>query len=131
MGLKGSGKTARLIEMLNIAVEEENGDVVCIEKGERLRYNISHKVRLVEASHYSFNGYDFLKGFICGLFSANYDITHIFIDSLLRLAGSGVDDNTEEFLDWCENFSSRENVKLTFLITADIALATDRIRKYI
>jgi len=131
MGLKGSGKTARLIEMLGAAVEEEHGDVVCIEKGERLRYSISHKVRLVEASHYSFNGYDFLKGFISGLFSANYDITHIFVDSVLRIIGADVDEKTEDFLDWCESFSKRENIKLTFLITADITLATDRIKKYI
>jgi len=131
MGLKGSGKTARLIEILKMAVEEEHGDVVCIEKGERLRYSISHKVRLVEASHFSFSGYEFLKGFICGLFSANYDITHIFVDSLLRITGAEVDDKTEDFLDWCESFSNRENVKFTFLITADIALATDRIKKYL
>ena len=131
MGVKGSGKTARLIEMLGAAVEEEHGDVVCIEKGERLRYSISHKVRLVEASHYSFKGYDFLKGFISGLFSANYDITHIFVDSLLRIIGSHVDEKTEEFLDWCYDFSKRENVKFTFLITADMDLATERIKKYI
>ena len=130
MGLKGSGKTARLIEMVRKAVEEEHGDVVCIEKGERLRYDISHKVRLIEASHYAFDGYDFLKGFISGLYSANYDITHIFIDSVLRIIGVEVDGRTEGFLDWCEDFSKRENVKFTFLISADISLATERMKKY-
>ena len=130
MGLKGSGKTARLIEMVRKAVEEEHGDVVCIEKGERLRYDISHKVRLIEASHYAFDGYDFLKGFISGLYSANYDITHIFIDSVLRIIGVEVDGRTEVFLDWCEDFSNRENVKFTFLISADISLATESMKKY-
>jgi len=130
MGLKGSGKTIQLIELLQKAVDEEHGDVVCIEKGERLRYSISHKVRLIEASQYSFDGYDFLKGFISGLYSANYDITHIFIDSALKIISVEVDGRMEEFLDWCEDFSNREDVKFTFLITADIALATDRIKKY-
>ena len=130
MGLKGSGKTPQLIELLQRAVEIEQGDVVCIEKGERLRYSVSHTVRLVEASHYAFDGYDFLKGFISGLYSANYDITHIFIDSVLRIIGVGMDDRLEEFLDWCEDFSNREGVSFTFLITADIALATDRMAKY-
>jgi len=130
MGLKGSGKTTQLIELVRKAVEEEQGDVVCIEKGERLRYNVSHRVRLIEASHYAFDGYDFLKGFISGLYSANYDITHIFIDSVIRIIKAGVDGRLEDFLDWCEDFSVREDVKFTLSISADIALATERIKKY-
>ena len=130
MGLKGSGKTAQLIELVHKSVGEEHGDVVCIEKGSRLRYNIPHKVRLIDASQYAFDGYDFLKGFISGLHSANYDITHIFIDSVLRIIGVNVDSKAEDFLDWCERFSASENVKFTFSISADIELATEKIRKY-
>ena len=130
MGLKGSGKTKQLIELVNKAVEDEQGDVVCIEKGTKLTYDIPHKVRLIEASHYDFDGYDFLKGFISGLYSANYDITHIFIDSVLKIIDAGVDEKTGEFFDWCERFSEREDVKFTMTISADIALATDRIKKY-
>ena len=130
MGLKGSGKTAQLIEMVQNAVNEENGDVVCIEKGAKLTYDIPYTVRLIEASQYEFGGYDFLKGFISGLYSANYDITHIFIDSVLRIIDEEVDNRAEEFFDWCESFSNRENVKFTITISADISLATDGIKKY-
>ena len=130
MGLKGSGKTKQLIELVNRAVEEEHGDVVCIEKGTKLMYDIPHKVRLVEASSYEFNGYDFLRGFISGLHSANYDITHIFIDSALRIIGRDVDECLEDFLGWCESFYERESVKFTITISADVALATDGIKKY-
>ena len=130
MGLKGSGKTKQLIDLVNKAVEEENGDVVCIEKGAKLRYDIPHKVRLVEASMYEFNGYHFLKGFICGLHAANYDITHIFIDSVLKIIGANVDSLAEDFFDWCESFSDREKVKFTITVSADVSLATDRIKKY-
>ena len=130
MGLKGSGKTKQLIELVNKAVNEEHGDVVCVEKGAKLTYDIPYQARLIEAAPYEFDGYDFLKGFISGLHSANYDISHIFFDSVLRIIGVDVDDRTESFLYWCESFSERENVKFTFTISADIALATDRIRKY-
>ena len=130
MGLKGSGKTKLLIELVNKAVEEEHGDVVCIEKGAKLTYDIPYQVRLIEASMYEFDGYKFLKGFISGLHSANYDITHIFIDSALRIISAEVDGDTEEFLDWCESFSVRENVKFTITISADVNLATERIKKY-
>ena len=130
MGLKGSGKTKQLIELVNNAVEVEQGDVVCIEKGTKLTYDIPHRVRLIEAAQYDFDGYDFLKGFISGLYSANYDITHIFIDSVLRIIGEDVDARTEDFFDWCDSFSERENVKFTMTISADVALATDRLKKY-
>ena len=130
MGLKGSGKTKQLIGLVNKAVEEEHGDVVCIEKGAKLTYDIPHKVRLIEASQYAFDGYDFFKGFISGLHSANYDITHIFIDSVLRIIGVSVDSRAEDFLDWCESFSQREQVKFTVTFSADINLATDRMKKY-
>jgi len=130
MGLKGSGKTKQLIGLVHKAVEEEHGDVVFIEKGAKLTYDIPHKVRLIETSQYSFDGYDFLKGFISGIHSANYDITHIFIDSVLKIIGVDFDAGAEDFLDWCESFSQREHVKFTLTFSADINLATDRIRKY-
>ena len=129
MGLKGSGKTKQLIDLVGKAVEEEHGDIVCIEKGAKLTYDIPHKVRLIDASQYEFDGYDFLKGFISGLHSANYDITHIFIDSVLKIIGVGVDENADRFFNWCEEFGQREGVKFTITISADIALATDNMKR--
>jgi len=130
MGQKGSGKTKQLIELVNNAINEEQGDVVCIEKGAKLKYDIPHKARLIEASEYDFNGYDFLKGYISGLYSANYDITHIFINRLLKIVGQEVDEQMEAFFEWCEGFSKRENVKFTISVSADVALASEAVKKY-
>lgn len=130
MGLKGSGKTKQLIDLVHTAVKEESGEIVCIEKGQKLRYDIPRTARLIEASDYSFSDYEFLKGFISGLYAANYDITHIFIDSALKIIDQSVDHKTEAFLDWCEAFSERENIKFTITISADATLATDGIKKY-
>ena len=130
MGLKGSGKTKQLVELVNIAVDNEHGDIVCIERAAKLTYDIPHKVRLIDASQYGFDGYDFLKGFISGLHSANYDITHIFIDNVLQIIGRDIDNDAEDFLQWCENFSQKEHVKFTITINADINKATERIKKY-
>jgi hypothetical protein len=130
MGLKGCGKTKQLIDLVKAAVSEEDGEIVVIEKGQKLRYDIPHSARLIQASDYSFNGYEFLKGFISGLHAENYDITHVFIDSLLKIIDQPVDLKTEEFVDWCESFSERENIKFTITISADAALATEGIKKY-
>ena len=49
MGLKGSGKTKKLINAINAAVAEAHGDVVCIEYGKALTYDVTYKVRLVDS----------------------------------------------------------------------------------
>ena len=130
MGLKGAGKTKQVIELVNKAVLEESGDIVCIEKGRTLRYDIPHTVRLIDSSQYDFNCYDFFKGFICGLYSANYDITHIYVDSVHKIIGEEPEEKIEDFLDWCARFSERENVNFTITITADATKASDGLKKY-
>jgi len=130
MGLQGSGKTKQLVELVQKAVGDEDGSVVCIERKMTLTHDIPRDVRLVDASQYDFNDYDFLKGFISGLHSANYDITHIFIDSLLRIIGKELDEETENFLEWCEAFGEKERVKFTMTMSVDIARATDKLKKF-
>ena len=78
MGVKGTGKTKQMIELINSAVHSENGNVVCIERGNKLTYDIHSKIRLVEAGHYDMSNYDFLKGFISGLYAGNYDIPCVY-----------------------------------------------------
>ena len=43
MGKKGSGKTKQMIDMINSAVQTEHGNVVCIERGSKLTFDISHQ----------------------------------------------------------------------------------------
>ncbi|MCL2278835.1 MAG: hypothetical protein FWC20_05440 [Oscillospiraceae bacterium] len=131
MGQKGSGKTKQLISLINEAVDNERGDIVCIERVAKLTYDIPHKVRLIDASQYGFDDYSFLRGFISGLHSANYDITHIFIDNVLGIVKRDIDEDSEEFFEWCDNFSAKERVKFTFTLSVDISKATERIIKFL
>ena len=101
MGLKGSGKTKQLIQSINEAIATESGSMVCIEKGNKLTFDIDYRVRLIEASEYEMGSYTFLKGFISGLHAGNFDISHIFIDGLYRVAGQADASGLEPFLDWC------------------------------
>ena len=130
MGKKGSGKTKQVIDMINNAVQTENGNVVCIEKGEKLTFDIRYQVRLVEANDYDIADYAALKGFVCGLYAGNYDITHIFIDSLTKIVGAPSDHETEKFLAWLDAFAHKHNIKFTITISDEPELATDGIKKY-
>ena len=131
MGVKGTGKTKQMIDLINTAVQNEHGNVVCIERGPKLTYDINYKIRLVEASQYDMKDFDFLKGFISGLYAGNYDITHIFIDSLTKIVPSEATDlAVEEFLDWLNDFGEDNGIKFTVTISADSSLASDGVKKY-
>ena len=78
MGANGAGKTKQLIELVHSSVESETGSVVCIEPNRDMTYDISYNVRLVTASEYNVNSFECLRGFICGLYAGNYDISHVF-----------------------------------------------------
>ncbi len=130
MGVKGTGKTKQMIEMINQAVSSEHGNVVCIERGSKLTYDINYKIRLVDAKQYNLDSFDVLRGFICGMYAGNYDITHIFIDSLCKIIPSDCGPEVDKFLDWLESFSTKNNIKFTVTISADASLASDDIKKY-
>ena len=131
MGVKGTGKTKQMIDLINTAVQSEHGNVVCIERGPKLTYDINYKIRLVEASHYDMKDYEFLKGFVSGLYAGNYDITHIFIYSLTKIVPSEATDlAVEDFLDWLNDFGEDNNIKFTVTISADSSLASDGVKKY-
>ena len=130
MGKKGSGKTKQMIEMINNAVQTEHGNVICIEKGNKLTFDIHYQIRLVESSQYDIANYTALTGFISGLYAGNYDITHIFIDSLTKIVGGECDNQTEQFLDWLNNFGEQHNIKFTITISDDASLAPEGVKKY-
>lgn len=130
MGKKGSGKTKQMIDMINSAVQTEHGNVVCIEKGNKLTFDIHYQIRLVEASQYDIGNYTALKGFISGMYAGNFDITHIFIDSLTKIVGGECNVDTETFLDWLNKFGEQHNIKFTITISDDASLAPDGVKKY-
>ncbi len=131
MGLKGSGKTKRLVEMVREAVKEETGDVVCFEKERKLTYDIPYQARLVEAGAYDIGSYEFLKGLICGVHAGNYDITHFFIDNFYKLVNDKSPDALIDFINWLEKFSESEHISFVLSITSDPDSAPDFLKKYI
>ena len=129
MGLKGSGKTKKLIDAINAAVAEAHGDVVCIEYGKQLTYDVTYKVRLVNSKEYGIKNSDMLKGFLSGLHAGNFDITNVFIDNLYKTIG---DDKAtgEEFVAWCAKFAADNSMEITITISEDPAEASEAVKQY-
>ncbi|NLG93058.1 MAG: hypothetical protein GX485_05835 [Clostridiales bacterium] len=118
VGRKGSGKTKKLIERANEAIEKSNGNVVVIEKGLKLTYNISHQARLIDSDAYGILGTDALCGFISGICAGNYDVTDIFVDSTLKIIGQDMK-ALVQLTEKLNTLSSLADTKITLLISED------------
>lgn len=118
IGKKGSGKTKKLIDYANKAVETSNGNVVVIEKGLKLTYDISHDARLIDSDAYGIKGLDALEGFLCGICAGNYDVTDILLDSTLKIIGQDMDALTD-LITKAKKLSEAANVTFTLSISAD------------
>ena len=130
MGLKGSGKTKKLIDAINSAVAEAHGDVVCIEYGKALTYDVTYKVRLVDSKEYGISSAEMLKGFLSGLHAGNFDITNVFIDNLYKTIGSDKAAG-EEFIAWCAKFAADNAMEITITISEDPAEASEALKQYL
>ncbi len=115
IGKKGSGKTKKLVDMVNSAAEASLGNVVCIEKGDTLTYSVTHKARLIDAEDYAISGYGEYYGMLAGIKSGNHDVTHIFGDATLRLGSRDYD----ELAVFLERVSKIADVDFIFTISAD------------
>lgn len=130
VGNKGSGKTKTLIRMTNEAVATSSGNVVCLEKGLKLTYDISHKARLVDTDEYEVDSFDVLFGFLSGLMAGNYDITHIFVDATLKIGGR----DYEAFaglVDRLLKLPAAAHVELIFTVSCAAAELPQRLQEYI
>ena len=130
MGLKGSGKTKRLINSINEAVASAQGDVVCIEYGKQLTYDINYRVRLVDSKEYGIDNLDKLKGLLSGLHAGNFDITNVYIDNLYKTIGADRAAG-EEFILWCAGFAEANNMNITVTVSDDPAEASEEVKKYL
>ncbi len=129
-GLKGSGKTKHLVEMVNAAQDATSGCVVCIEKGTKLIHEINNKTRLVDISEYKVTTAPALYGFICGALSANFDITDLFIDSALKICSedmAGLEMITKVLMPIFEE----RNINFTMTISAPVEEIPDTLRPYL
>ena len=132
IGNKGSGKTKKLIELVNAAVEKSNGNVVCIEKERLLTYDVNYRARLVETDHYKVSGYDAFYGFLSGICAGDHDITDIFVDATYRIADDKdrAGEALAAFLKKVNELSKISGTKFTFTISSDMEELPEAMFEY-
>lgn len=129
VGTKGTGKTKAMIDMINSAVKTTNGNVVVVEKGMKLTYDIDHAARLIDLDEYKISGGAMLYGFVAGLLAGNYDITEMYIDGVLKVLDHDVT-KLGVVLDEIAAIAG-DSVKVTVTVSADEAALPHDVKKYL
>ncbi len=132
IGKKGTGKTNKLIEMVNEAVKVDKGHIVFINNdSKRHIFDIDYKIRLIDTQDYDMASYQTLYGMLCGVLSQDYDISNIFIDSITKVVTGESLEMAEKAVNDIEALCEKANVNL--VVTASVAVedAPEFIKKYL
>lgn len=129
VGKKGSGKTKKLVEMINQSAKTAHGNIVCIEKNMKLTYDIDYAVRLIDMDEYKIENYDMIYGFVAGVLAGNYDIQELYLDGTLRVTNNDVE-GLGDFLDKIAALAG-ENVHIVVTISADAEELPAAVVKYL
>lgn len=127
-GKKGSGKTKKMIDMVNDVCAKSTGSVVCIEQGMQLTYDISYRCRLIAADEYSIKGYDAFYGFFAGILAGNYDIADVFVDGILKIGNKDLVGLGALF---AKIDAITKDINVTITVSADASELPEDVKKYL
>ncbi len=130
IGIKGTGKTKTLIQMVETALASTGGNVVVLEKGEHLRFDIKYQARLVNTDEYYITDAQSLYGFIAGILASNHDVTDLFIDSTLKICNQDIS-AFEKLVEELDLLTVKKDVKIVMTASMPEESASDLIKKYI
>ena len=128
MGVKGKGKTKRLLEMANEAVKDAKGTVVYLDKSAKHMYELSNKIRLINVNDFDIMSSDGFTGFVSGIISQDHDLETMFLDSFLKLANLEGGDITP-VIDALEKIGEKYNVKFVLSVSMDAADLPENAKK--
>ena len=129
VGTKGSGKTKAMIDMINESVRTSKGNVVVVEKGMKLTYDIASAARLIDLEEYKIQGGEMLYGFVAGLMASNYDITDVYIDGILKVLDHDIN-RLGVVLDEMAAIAG-DTVRVTVTVSADESMLPHNVKNYL
>lgn len=129
-GIPGTGKTKTLINLVNEAVKTSKGNVVCIEKGIKLRFDIDYNARLINTDEYLINDAQSLFGFIAGVIASNHDVTEIFIDAALKICNNDIAAFEKAVLE-LNSLSEKTNVNIVLTSSIPKGEESESIKQFV
>lgn len=134
VGNKGFGKTKTLINHVNEAAKVSKGNVVCIERGDSLKFDLNYQIRLIDIKEYGISGAEAYYGFIAGLLAGNYDITDIFGDATFKIICGRDSKDFEalaQFVEKLDALTKDDGPNIMLTVSCDAGDLPERVRGYI
>ena len=135
LGDKGSGKTKRLIDLVNESLKNEHGDIIFIDDDKRYMYDLRHEIRFVDASEYPIGHKSTaseMLGFICGMLSANFDVSLVAMDAFMKLVRTPLEDAAMvSFFEQLEKLSERSKCNFLLSMSTPLEELPEYLRKYV
>ncbi|MDD4503474.1 MAG: hypothetical protein PHS15_01450 [Clostridiaceae bacterium] len=112
LGVKGSGKTKRMIEMANGSGRTSNGNVVFIDRDRNRIHDLDRNIRLIDTGDFQLENLKSFYGFICGVISQDFDIENIYVDGQ-KIVSNAQDDCLDIFIKNLEKLNEKFGVDFT------------------
>ena len=87
VGVKGAGKTKKMLDYVHDSIKNVDGNIVYLDKSSQNMHELDNKVRLINVSEYPIQNTDQFLGFVCGICSQDYDLQEIYLDGFLKISG--------------------------------------------
>ncbi|SFH57011.1 hypothetical protein SAMN05192551_101571 [Tindallia magadiensis] len=129
VGKKGSGKTKRMVEMANEAVKKTKGHVVFIDYDTSRMFQIDYRARFMHLNEYNIANENEFLGFLCGVVASNYDIDHIFIDGLMQISETELE-NMDHFFDRLDKLEKKFNITFVIGISWEDEIIPEYLGRY-
>ena len=129
-GTKGSGKTKKIIDAANEAIEKAKGHLIFITDTKRYMYDLKREIRFIDVTDYSVAGEEALCGFIKGAIAGAYDNEYVFIDGVARIAGKELKDMAQLFY-MLEKVAALRNLTVTLTCSCAQEDLPDFIKKHL
>jgi hypothetical protein len=94
-------------------------------------HDISKKARMVNTEGFDIRNMEMFEGMLCGIIAQDYDVTHIFIDSIFKSVPSATMEDLESFIANLEKLEEKFNVSFTMMVSAEESQAGANVKKYI
>jgi hypothetical protein len=129
-GLKGSGKTKRILDMANDMVTQSNGRIMFVDYDNRCMYDLRHQVRYLIAPEFGIDNADRFYGFLSGLVAGDYDTEAIFIDAFLKIVKADIK-TLADFFAKLEEMAQKNGVHFVISLSCEREAIPEAIQKYI
>jgi hypothetical protein len=126
-GEKGKGKTKYLLDKVNNAIKQADGNLVYLDKSQKHMHELNNRVRLINVTDYPITNCDEFLGFVCGIVSQDYDLQEMYLDSFLTIANIS-DEDLVHAIEKLDVISEKFHVKFVLSVSRNEADLPDSVK---